>query len=127
MNRKDIELEWRDDIRLSPAGDIELATAERLTRQRIIRRLATPRQDYLWALHYGAGLGEFVGQPADTRAVEAIVQLQLKNETAVAKSPPPIVQVESSALATRGGLTLGIQYTDANSDAAHSISLGVGN
>lgn len=126
MNKKDMDLEWREDIRLSPAGDIELVTTERLTRQRIIRRLATPRQDYLWALNYGAGLGEFVGQPTDVRAIEAIVQMQLKNESAVALSPPPIVQVGTSAVAARGGLTLGIQYTDAESETAQSVSLSVG-
>lgn len=126
MNKSDIELEWREDIRLTPAGDIELVTGERLTRQRIVRRLSTPRQDYLWSLHYGAGLGEFVGQPTEVRAIEAIVQLQLKHEPAVADSPPPIVQVRPTALSNRGGLTLDIRYTDAESDTAHSVSLDMG-
>ena len=60
----DIFHEWGADLAAGSSGDIALASGTDLISQRVCRRLLTNAGDYLWNLEYGAGLAQFIGQPA---------------------------------------------------------------
>ncbi|OYV54582.1 MAG: hypothetical protein B7Z71_13575, partial [Acidocella sp. 21-58-7] len=66
--------------------------------------------DYIWQLNYGAGLGQFVGQPGAAAVIMGVARTQMLLEAAVARSPAPAVRITS---AVDGTVNLTIQYTDA--------------
>jgi phage baseplate assembly protein W len=106
----DVALTFGGDLSLSPTGDIALSDGTILTQQRVLRRLLTNQGGYIWQLGYGAGLAQFVGQPAAPAAIQAIVRGQILKEAAVAKNPAPVV---TAVGADDGTVTLTITYTDA--------------
>ena len=71
----DLALTFGGDLSVSPTGDIALSDGTTLTQQRVLRRLLTNHGGYIWQLGYGAGLAQFVGQPAAPAAIQAIVAL----------------------------------------------------
>jgi hypothetical protein len=111
---------WQQDLTILPDGDLLLAsdvaksgaivsgggTAE--GEQRVIRRLLTAAGTYIWHLEYGAGLPQYVGQPAQISAVAAIIRAQLLLEDAVVQSPPPNI----TAAPIVNGLVVNISYMD---------------
>jgi hypothetical protein len=92
----DIFHEWGNDLTVGSGGDLALSTGSDTVNQRVFRRLLTNAGDYLWNLDYGGGLGQFVGTPANTADIEAIVRAQLALETAVPATPPP--QISASVV-----------------------------
>jgi len=89
----DAYLTWGGDLQISATGDLVLAADSTVWQQRILRRLLTNLQDYIWQPDYGAGLGSFVGQPASEQIIEATIRNQLSLEPSVSPMPPPTVAV----------------------------------
>ena len=79
------------DLTLSANGDLLTAAGPDESKQRVLRRLLTNPQDYLWQPLYGAGLPSYVGQPLDEAAAAALVRGQMYLEADVAHDPEPQV------------------------------------
>lgn len=106
----DASVEWNDDFQVTAAGGLLLADGDDLARQRILRRLFTAVQGYLWHLSYGAGLPQRIGRPARVEAISSIVRSQIALEKAVAPNPPPVIRIEQDAN-QRGLFNISISYT----------------
>lgn len=118
----DASLEWQGDFSLTPSGDLALADADVLTRQRIERRLFTAMRGYLFDLGYGAGLPQKIGGLLRPYEVESIVRSQIAQEASVAKIPPCKITVSGTVAGLR---TIRIDYTDALNGRQISLDLAV--
>jgi hypothetical protein len=102
----DLWLEYGQDLLLTPAGSLQMATGWDQARQRIVRRIATnPAQrladghstqaDYIWAPAYGLGLGAKVDASFSSdslAAIERLIAQGILEDAAVSSSSPPAVQ-----------------------------------
>jgi len=111
------------DLSLAAAGDLATVDATQLGQQRVLRRLLTNPGDYLWNPSYGAGLGRFVGQPANAARIRSVIRSQIFQEAAVARTPEPTIDV---AATPDGAVTVAILYADATTGAAQTLSFTVG-
>ena len=108
----DAWLEWDDDFVVCACGGLLLAHGDDLARQRIIRRLCTAVQGYVWHLDYGAGLPQRIGSPGVASTIQAVVRAQIALEAAVAPTPAPTVSVVEDAN-NLGAFIVSIGYTSA--------------
>jgi phage baseplate assembly protein W len=106
----DLFHEFGSDLVLSSTGDVATVDGTLLGQQRVLRRLLTNPGDYIWQLEYGAGLPNFVGQPANKARIEAVTRAQMYHEAAVARNPAPLVTV---SVQPTGVVTENIVYADA--------------
>jgi hypothetical protein len=121
----DIFHEWGSDLAVGSGGDLALVTASQTTSQRVRRRLLTNPGDYLWNLDYGGGLALFVGTPAPSSKIEAVVRTQLALEPAVAATPAP--QVSARLVdAANGYVVANITYVDQLSSRPVQINVALG-
>jgi phage baseplate assembly protein W len=118
----DLALTFGADLVVGPTGDLAVADGTVLTQQRVLRRLLTNPGGYIWQLTYGAGLAQFVGQPAAPAAMQAVARSQILQETAVANSPPPAIAASAE---NDGTVTLSIVYTDAAAQETSTLSFSV--
>lgn len=118
----DISLSFGGDLVVGPTGDLGLCDGPALTQQRVLRRLLTNAGSYIWQLAYGAGLGQFVGQPGAPAVIQAIARSQILSEAAVSNNPPPVI---SAVPAGDGTVSLTITYTDAVTQQTSSLSFSV--
>jgi phage baseplate assembly protein W len=118
----DLALQYGGDLTVGPTGDLALADGALLTQQRVLRRLLTNAGDYIWQLSYGAGLGQFVGQPNAPAAIKGVTLAQMKLEAGVAASPAPTVSTEAGS---DGTVTLSLVYADATTGQTSSLSFSV--
>lgn len=84
---------WGQDLTESATGDVLLVDGDDLTTQRIIRRLMTAVQGYIWHLDYGAGVPAQVGAPLNLDLVSSIIRSQIALESTVARTPAPTISV----------------------------------
>lgn len=115
----DISHLWGNDIALSPTGDLAIADAPALTQQRVLRRLLTSPGDYIWALDYGAGLANFVGQPGTATAIRAAIRGQIFKEPSVAQIPEPVIELQPDP---SGSLYVHIRYADAATSLTQTLN-----
>ncbi len=106
----DLNHAFGTDLALGPGGDLATVSGTDLTQQRVLRRLLTNPKDYIWQLDYGAGLGAYVGRPANAAQLQGVTQAQMQLEPTVAQSPAPVVSVVSQ---NNGTVTMTIRYADA--------------
>lgn len=88
----------------------------------MLRRLLTNAGDYIWQLKYGAGLARFVGQPANTRQIRAVIRAQIFQEAVVARVPEPIIAV---TINSSGTVYVEIRYVDADTGQVQVLSFSV--
>jgi len=118
----DIFHEWGCDLVVGTSGDLALAGGSDAISQRVFRRLLTNPGGYLWNLDYGGGLAQFVGIPAKSADIEAVIITQLALETAVPTTPAP--QINASVVnAADGYVVANIIYADPSS--AQPVNLNV--
>jgi hypothetical protein len=110
---RDVYHEFGSDLAVGSGGDLALAAGSNVTSQRVRRRLFTNPGDYIWNLDYGGGLTQFVGAPANSTDIEAVVRTQLGLEAAIATNPEPQVKV-STVDRANGYVVANIVYTDIN-------------
>lgn len=112
---------YGEDLVVSANGDLLTADSVELSQQRILRRLYTNQQDYIWQPTYGAGLPQKIGSPFDVSTIEAIVTSQMYLEASVVRDPPPVVDVELFP----NGMFVNITYTEADSGDPAVLSFPV--
>lgn len=114
---------YGSDIIVGPGGDLATAYATQLGQQRVLRRLLTNPGDYLWNAGYGAGLAQFVGQPANVARIRSVIRSQIFKESTVARSPEPAIDVTADAVGT---VTVQIRYADSGTGTPQLLSFIVG-
>jgi hypothetical protein len=119
----DAFLTWGGDLQANAAGDIALASDLDLSQQRILRRLLTNLQDYIWQPDYGAGLGGFVGRPATGQIIEATIGNQMLLEPTVLQTPPPAISV---LVQPNGQVFADIGYVESTSGSSQYLSFALG-
>jgi len=112
------------DLALGATGDLAIASGTTAGQQRVLRRLLTNPGDYIWQPDYGAGLGQFVGQPVSTAQIRAVIRSQIFKEAAVARTPEPVIDVSTDP---GGTVYVHIRYADAATGATQLLSFSVGN
>lgn len=119
----DLSHQFGSDLVLGPTGDLAVVDATTLTQQRVLRRLLTNQADYIWQLTYGAGLAQFVGQPAAVARIGGAIRAQMLREATVARTPEPMVDVQAGAT---GDVYVSVRYADAASGATQVLSFQLG-
>jgi hypothetical protein len=114
---------YGNDLAVAPDGDLATVDTTQLGQQRVLRRLLTNPGDYLWNAGYGAGLAQFVGQPANAARIRSVIRSQIFQESAVAQSPAPEIDVAADA---SGNVTVQILYTDSSTGETQLLSFTVG-
>ena len=112
------------DLAVGATGDLAVASGTVAGQQRVLRRLLTNPGDYIWQPDYGAGLGQFVGQPVSTAQIRAVIRSQIFKEAAVARTPEPMIDVSTDP---GGTVYVHIRYADATSGTTQLLSFSVGN
>jgi hypothetical protein len=121
----DLFHEWGSDLVVGSGGDLALASGSNVVSQRVCRRLLTNLGDYLWNLDYGGGLGQFVGLPAKSADIEAVVVNQLLLETSVPTTPAP--QVTTTVVDVANGYVVAnITYADPTSGQSVTLNVSPG-
>lgn len=98
------------DLSVSSTGDLLLASGLQLSEQRVLRRLLTAINGYIWDTTFGASLPSFVGQPGTSTNVSQLTSLitsQIFLEDTVAKYPAPVISLQP----IQQGLFCQITYT----------------
>ena len=85
------------DLSLSATGDLLLADGTEESKQRVLRRLLTNPEDYLWQPDYGAGLPTYIGAVLDEAELGALIRAQMYLEQDVAQDPPPDIALRPIA------------------------------
>lgn len=116
--------QYGNDLVVGPTGDVAVATEATLGQQMLLRRLLTNPGDYIWDMSYGAGLGQFVGMPADAARIRAVVRGQVFKEAAVARTPEPVIEVASDQA---GEVAVQIRYADAAAGVTQTLAFTVSN
>jgi phage baseplate assembly protein W len=119
----DFSHNFGSDFDLNASGDLLYVTGDAEAQQHIIKRLLTAAGAYIWRLDYGAGLGQFVGQPANATAIVNVIRSQIFQEATVAQVPEPVVTINVNPNDTVG---VTINYYDAVSGAASVLSFSLG-
>lgn len=119
----DVAQWYGNDLAVGPSGDLATIDTPALGLQRVLRRLLTNPGDYLWNPAYGAGLGQFVGQTANAARIRSVIRSQIFQESAVARSPEPTIDVTVSQTGTA---SVQIQYADSGTGGAQLLSFTVG-
>lgn len=107
----DAFLEWNSDFVVSASGGLLLADGIVLSNQRIIRRLCTAVQGYVFHLDYGAGLLQRIGRPGRVTQIASIVRAQIALEATVAAQPSPTITVDEDT-DNIGAFIITIKYTE---------------
>ena len=114
----DLDLSWGGDLGVSPVGDLLLVGGDGLGVERVLRRLLSNPGDLVFHAEYGAGLAGFVGGVVGVGRVGAVIRAQAVQESAVARSPTPEVEVEAGA---DGIVSARLRYTDAASGTSQVL------
>ena len=118
----DLNHQFGSDLSFGPSGDLALVAGSPETVQRLLRRLLTNLQEYIWHTRYGAGLGKYVGETVDDRRIQGVILRQVNREKAVARTPASIVTVNST---TDGYVYVHIQYADKFTNQSQTVSFRV--
>jgi hypothetical protein len=118
----DLAHTFGNDLALAANGDLAVSTGTQAGQERVLRRLMTNPGGYLWSLPYGGGLPAMVGQPGLPKRIAALARAQMLQESAVARTPAPLVTARSD---NNGTVSLYIRYADANTGDTATLSVPV--
>lgn len=110
-----------DDLSRSPTGGISSVSGLTRGKQRVLRRLITNPEDYIFHPEYGAGLGRYVGALTNVPEVIALIRGQIALEACVSQTPKPVISVQSND----STLSVSISYTDDPSGEPVTLSFEV--
>lgn len=119
----DVFHQYGGDLAVAAGGDLAAVSGTLLGQQRVLRRLLTNPGDYLWNPGYGAGLAQFVGQPANAARIRSVIRSQIFQEAAVARQPEPTIEVQVDPA---GSVTVQVLYADSSTGQTQVLSFTVG-
>jgi len=119
----DIAQQYGADLVVAAGGDLAVVDGTARGQLRVLRRLLTNPGDYIWNPSYGAGLGQFVGQPVAAARMRAVIRSQIFQEATVARSPEPVIDL---AVDPTGAVAVTVRYADAQSGATQVLAFTVG-
>lgn len=122
----DLSHQWGGDLMIGPTGDLATTSGIELGQQRVLRRLLTNTNDYIWQITYGAGLARFIGQPGSAVRIRALIRSQIFKEAAVARTPEPVIDVQVAPDGAAGTVYVHIRYVDAPSGQTQALTFSVG-
>lgn len=111
QNLYDIDQNFGNDINLSALNDLNTVIGVQRSQQRILRRLLTAVNGYIWEVGYGAGLQQDIGEPISPDLFDKIKSLILSNiflEDSVSQNPQPVISLQT----IQDGLFCQINYTE---------------
>ena len=109
------------DATTGSTGDFSQVDGVDLGPQRILRRLLTNPNDYVFHPEYGAGLGAMIGKNLDMSSLVSLIRSQIFLENCVAKIPEPTIDANQ----IQNGVSVDIIYTDATSGKQIALSFDV--
>lgn len=112
---------YGQDLNVAASGDLLAVDGVTKGTQRVLRRLLTNPLGYIFEPTYGAGLPAKIGQPISGNAITALIRAQMLLESAVARTPAPIIIVSQSG----SGFFVQIQYADGDSGETVPLSFTV--
>lgn len=118
----DLQLTWGSDLTIDAYGDLATSDGTQEGQERVVRRLLTFPNEYIWHVTYGAGLARFLGRPAMKTRIAAITRSQLSQEASVARTPPAQITVN---VQRDGTVTEDIKYSDGNTGAPIPLTLPI--
>lgn len=113
---------WGSDLTVDDTGDLATVDGTEEGQERILRRLLTNPQEYVWHQEYGAALARFLGQPMAASNIQAVVRSQIFKEQIVARNPAPVITVTGQP---DNSVFVQIQYVDAKSGQQTILSFPV--
>jgi hypothetical protein len=116
---------YGNDIQLTTNLQLQLVDGELETQQRILRRLLTATNNYVWHTDYGAGLPAYIGQNlslALEKQLIGTIRKQMFLEDTVQQNPPPKIAFSQSGTT----LTVSITYVSKASGSVYTLSFTVG-
>lgn len=116
----DISHYYGADLDLGAGGGLLYVDGLTESQQHIIKRLLTNPGDDIWNPTYGAGLGQFIGQPVNETAITNVVRSQIFQELSVAQVPEPVVTVNQVG---GGVVSVTIKYTDADTGQNQTLTV----
>lgn len=81
------------DLQLSSTGDLLVVTGQVESQQRVLRRLMTNQNDYIWEPDYGGNIPSDIGSTFSANQIQRTVQEQLQLEPMVSQNPVPQISV----------------------------------
>jgi hypothetical protein len=117
---------WGGDLETNATGDICVQTVDIELQQRLVRRLLTNPGAYIWHTKYGAGLGQFVGQPYSSGVVRETISDQIRLEPLIATNPAPDVIVTQSLDSTFDASSVSVRYQQVSSPTPTLLVLNGG-
>jgi hypothetical protein len=120
----DLYLDWNGDFQVSATGGLLFVSGDQQTQQRLIRRLMTAVNGYVFHPSYGAGLPQRIGRPGRVASIKAIVKSQLTLEATVDPTKPMNVTVTQPNPGT-GLFVIVVTYTT-RSGSQVSLSFDTG-
>lgn len=117
----DIAHYYSGDLQVAANGDLLAVDSVIESQQRILRRLLTNPNDYIWNPAYGAGLPSRIGSTTDQAEMNALITSQMFKEESVVQNPAP--QVSTSQIPN--GLGVHIQYVESDSNSSTILSFEV--
>jgi len=118
----DVSHEVGGDFTLDSGGNLVTVSGSSEGMQRILRRLCTNPDDYVWNSSYGAGLPAMIGDVGDVQNIQAIVSSQMALECDVDLSSSISVNVSEDE---KGGFYCQIQYVSVADGGAQSVAVAV--
>jgi hypothetical protein len=106
------------DLQFGSNGDLQTVDSVQESQQRILRRLLTNPEDYIWQPTYGAGLPAQIGQVTDQAAVESLITTKMYLETSVVQNPQPQVDFDFFL----NGINCSIRYIESDSNLPTTLS-----
>lgn len=119
----DLEQMWGNDLTLTPSGDLVLVDGDDLTRERLLRRLMTNVQSYIFHPTFGAGIPKRIGDTLDANLIMGVVSSQVRKEATVATSPAPIIVVNPIL----NGVSVSVKYKSAITGQQVTLSFDASN
>lgn len=109
------------DLQLGANGDLLVASSLLESQQRILRRLLTNVNDYIWQPEYGAGLPARIGLPMNEAEMDSLIRSQMLLEQSVVQNPAPQIIITQIP----NGIDVQIQYVEADSQQPTTLSFSV--
>ena len=118
----DVFHDWGQDLQTTATGDLLSVDSTQRSEQRIIRRLMTIEEDYIFHPEYGGSVPLQIGRAVDPLLIQGICHGQMLLEDTVSRLQVPSVDVEGRP---DGTLFTLIKYVESETNQQLELSFEV--